>query len=228
MLESTVELGAPTKVASVSVKAGFWKTEELWKANNQITGLDVITDDGRVLHATPPATMDAVEVAIGGAPVKRLDFKITKVKKGRMNDSCITGITLTTAPAAQLVLGADPELVAAIPRIERALSGCDEKELAAAIGFPFGYEPADDDEGKRAKPVEHRSAADLAKACKKRPDAVPKGGLPGINVFENKGMTYLHSANCGASPCYQWGFQKREGGWRLVWVGEGADNPYRK
>lgn len=145
-----------------------------------------------------------------------------------MNDSCITGITLTTAPAAQLVLGADPELVAAIPRIERALSGCDEKELAAAIGFPFGYEPADDDEGKRAKPVEHRSAADLAKACKKRPDAVPKGGLPGINVFENKGMTYLHSANCGASPCYQWGFQKREGGWRLVWVGEGADNPYRK
>jgi hypothetical protein len=43
----TVTFERPTKIQTMTIKAGVWKTQKLFDANNIITGLEVITNDGR-------------------------------------------------------------------------------------------------------------------------------------------------------------------------------------
>src|SRR5262249_1526543 len=123
----TIALAAPTKIAEVVLRAGFWKTEKLFRANNIVTGIELRTDDGRKKSVALPAKPEAVTVALGGAAVRQLTVSIAKVKKGKMNDSCLSGVEIHTDPESVIVLGMDPALAAAIPRAERALATCDAK-----------------------------------------------------------------------------------------------------
>jgi hypothetical protein len=161
--------GAPTKLDAIEMSAGVWKTDALFRANNLVTAIDVTTDDGRKLAFAFPEERKAVEVKLGGAPVKQLRFAIAKVKKGKMNDSCISGVKLTFPGDTQLLVGADraPPLTAAIEGVRQALSDCDETALRTRLKFPFTNKPPNSD-NEKPKYKTYANVKDLVKACKKR------------------------------------------------------------
>src|SRR5215510_14452028 len=64
-----IEFGKPTRVDKVTIGGGVWKSPALFKANNIVTGVDVITDDGRTQSVALPETMDEATASIGGAPI---------------------------------------------------------------------------------------------------------------------------------------------------------------
>jgi hypothetical protein len=217
----TIELAAPTVVETVAIEAGFWKKEELFRANNRVTGIDVITDDGRTKSVTFGDEMEEQKVDLGGAPVRTITLKLTKVKKGKMNDSCISQVTLKTKPETSIVYGMDPALVQSIVGLQRGLAHCDAAELGAVVAFPLSWISADSSE-QGEKPRKFKSAAALAKACKDdEPNTRPRTS-PGFNRRVKKGVTYLYDAGCGAD-CMEWGFRQTD--WKLVWVGPLWDEP---
>ncbi len=175
-----VTLASPTKLDSVTIEAGVWRSEfengvrkwkdgELFRANNIITGLDLITDDGKVRSISVPEERKPVEVALGGGPIKQLTLKITKVVRGKMNDSCISGLELHPASPVAIVLGVDATALAALAptfaKLHDAIETCSEPELRAHVKFPFSYGMTrGNDKGLGYK--KSRDAAALVKACK--------------------------------------------------------------
>ena len=176
----TIKLARPMVIPKVTIKAGVWMTQALFDANNQVTGLEIVTDDGRKLPVTASDKRTEVEVAVGGAPVSSVVVRITSVKKGKMNDSCISEITFGDDPIA---VGFDANAVATFPAVTRELwatlfnpaegaTQCDAKVLAKYVDFPFSYVELENtlahDEAKRF--VKHRhtlpTAAAWEKACK--------------------------------------------------------------
>src|SRR5262249_60682590 len=99
------------------------------------------TDDGRKKAVSLPAKPEPVTVALGGGPVSQLTVAIAKVKKGRMNDSCLSNVEVHTSPESVVVLGMDPALAAAIPLTQRARPSCDAKKLGEVVAFPFAWAP---------------------------------------------------------------------------------------
>src|SRR5262249_7608343 len=187
----------PTKIKEVVLRPGFWKTEKLFRANNIVPGVELRTDDGRKKAVSLPAKPEPVTVALGGGPVSQLTVAIAKVKKGKMNDSCLSGVEVHTAPESVLVLGMDPALAAAIPRAERALASCDAKALAGVVAFPFAWAPLYDEDGDKENEGRHRvtyaTAAAMAKACKDEEDrrATPHGQVPGVDATPRGDVLYL-------------------------------------
>ena len=94
----TLAFAAPTKIKEVVLRAGFWKTEKLFRANNIVTGVELRTDDGRKKSVALPAKLEVVTVALGGAAVRELTVSIARVKKGKMNDSCLSNVEVHTDP----------------------------------------------------------------------------------------------------------------------------------
>ena len=98
-------------------------SDALFHANNIPTAVDVVTDDGRKQRVALPGTIERVEVPLGGAPIKQLVITFASVKKGRMNDTCISGVRLHSA--TPLLVGINPAdadaLMPALAEIHRAL-----------------------------------------------------------------------------------------------------------
>jgi len=164
-----VTLAAPTTIASLSLHAGVWKSMELFQANNIITGVDVVTDDGRVVHVVLPEELREVDVALGGGPVKQLTIKLTKVKKGRMNDSCISGVQLHATPETSLVVGDAASLAALRPsfaKIRQAIADCDAAALRTLAMFPMSYSDTAGAKEDTMRVIKYKDASALIKACK--------------------------------------------------------------
>jgi hypothetical protein len=164
-----VTLAAPTTIASLSLHAGVWKSTELFHANNIITGVDVVTDGGRVVHVVLPEELKEVDVALGGAPIKQLAIKLTKVKKGRMNDSCISGVQLHAAPEISLVVGDAASLAALRPgfaKIRQAIAECDATALRTHVMFPMSYSDTAGPKEDTMRVIKYKDARALLKACK--------------------------------------------------------------
>ena len=142
----TITLAEPTQVDEVQVAAGVWRSDKLFAANNKITALEVIAD-GKPQTVKPRKKDDWASAPIR-AKVTTIAVKVTAVKKGKMNDSCISGINLmrggeTLAP----MIGFDPRPLTALPgalsAIQDALSAPDKKGLEPLVEFPFSNHPAD-------------------------------------------------------------------------------------
>jgi len=138
----TIELAVPTTVDTIAIKPGVWMTPKLFAANNRITGLEVTTDDGRTLTAALGGEREEVVLKLGGAPVSKLVVKIASVKKGKMNDSCITHITLNDE--APVAVGFDKAAASAFSgAIEEAVPAiwdtCDPVKLRAYYDVPFRF-----------------------------------------------------------------------------------------
>jgi hypothetical protein len=159
-----IKLATPAKIDSIKLAVGVWKTDALFHANNLVTGVDVIAD-GRKQSVTFPEDRQELEVAIGGAPVTELRLQIAKVKKGRMNDSCISSVKLDLANPSLILIGADRAQGAAfqptVEAIAHALADCDEALLSKYARFPLAYEDT-----VRHK-VKYADAKAAAKGCKK-------------------------------------------------------------
>jgi len=136
-----LKLSAPTKLDSLVIRAGVWRSPELFRANNRITELDIVTDDGRVKKVALREEREDLEVSLGRAPVSELRFEIAKVAKGRMNDTCISGIDLHPAGGGAIVLGADATAASALEptfaKAWHAFDTCDEVGLRAVVKLPF-------------------------------------------------------------------------------------------
>ena len=145
----TITLAEPTAIDRVRIAAGVWRTDRLFAANNRITAMTVLVD-GKP-QVVKPAGKRWSEIKIVGK-VSTLSFQIDRVKKGRMNDSCIAGIDLMRGGRRLApVIGVDARAAAALqPMVEstqRALAASDRAGLRALIAFPFGNYNADMDMG---------------------------------------------------------------------------------
>jgi hypothetical protein len=165
----TVTLAEPTQIDGVRVAAGVWRTDKLFAANNQVTALEVIADGkSRTLKASGKDEWAELKI---GAKVTTLVFKLAAVTKGRMNDSCISGIQLVQGGVAvSPVIGVDRAALAALrPTIQAivgALEAPGKKGLEPYLVFPFSNLSVSTFAMVEEKPTKLASWAALVAACK--------------------------------------------------------------
>lgn len=205
-----IKFGAPTKIESLTIRAGVWRSPELFQANNRITELDVIADAGASKKVTLREQREDIEVKLGRAPVTELRFQIAAVAKGKLNDTCISGIDVKTAPASTLVRGVDAAAVAALPaafaQTFAAITNCTDKDLAAHLQFPFGSAEAG---GRHSK--KYRDAKAVKKACKDRAFSSFDHSIGTMRaVGENAGRVLL------ANDTLEWHFVLVGKDWKLA------------
>lgn len=136
----TISFASPTRLDEIQIAAGVWRSQQLFSSNNRITSLDIVVD-GKTTKVQPAATRKWLTVPIGAA-VSTIAVKIGAVTKGKMNDSCISGISLVrnTGDYAT-VIGIDAAAVAELPRVlaklQSTFGAADGAGLAALVDFPF-------------------------------------------------------------------------------------------
>jgi hypothetical protein len=191
----------PVKIDSLTLRAGVWRSSELFHANNRITALDVVTDNG-VKKVTLREEREDVDVAIGGAAVTKLELRIASVAKGKLNDTCISGVELHTSPESSIVLvdAAAPTLAPAFAKVWRAFGDCNEPALRAQLVFPFRY-----GDTKR-----YADAKAVRKACK---DLAFTSFMQSQSLhvkFEAPGKVRIEA------DTLEWHFALDHGTWKLV------------
>ena len=136
----TLRLAAPTRVESITLRAGAWQSPELFRTHNRITELRVVTDDGKDQTVKLREEREDVEVKIGRT-VGEIRLEIAAVAKGKINDTCISGVDFHTDPSATAVPGLDKDaqdsLGPAFTKVWNALATCDVKGLVTQLKWPF-------------------------------------------------------------------------------------------
>jgi hypothetical protein len=144
----TVTLTQPTRVDALGIAAGVWKSEKLFARNNLPTRLEVSIDGGAPQTVAIPSTRKRASVTLGGKPVRSIAIKIVAVKKGAINDTCLSSLTLLHDNVRMAPLfGLAPAAAAALPDgIQRVVAavGANKLDALAAVGeFPLTVETAD-------------------------------------------------------------------------------------
>jgi hypothetical protein len=214
----TITFVKPTVIGDLSIKPGVWMTEKLFKTNNIITGLEVVTNDGRKLTATPKPTREDVELTLGGAAITSLTVRITSVQKGKMNDSCISEIHLDQTP----VLGFDRPAVDAYATVARELPkgawrGCDAQVMTkyAVFPLPHVHEIQLGSGNTDRKSYKHKTAAAFAKWCATNENgAVHDAKINAADVVSTPGWLGIHLLSDDWASTY-W-LQWRKAQWRLI------------
>ncbi len=134
-----LRLAEPMHVTSLRLRAGVWRSPELFRVYNRITELDVVTDSGLRKKVVVREERENIDIAIGREPVRELRLEIAAVAKGKTNDTCISGIDIRTDPASAVVLAEAPtaSLADAFGKVWKAFASCDDKAFGAQLQFPF-------------------------------------------------------------------------------------------
>ncbi len=209
-----IKLAVPTRIESVTIRAGVWRSPELFRANNRITELDISSDDGRTKKVSLREEREDLEVELWRDEVKELRFQIAAVAKGKANDTCISGLDLHAAGKSQIVLVPDasaaPPLAPAFQQAFRALASCAEAGLRAQLKFPFAYRQADTSARRFA------DAKAARKACTAGTfHAFVDAGAPTRAVSPAPGKVTL------TADVFDWQLVLEGGAWRLASL---ADN----
>lgn len=184
----TLTLAAPTRVDEMKIAAGVWLNQKLFDANNRITALSVSFDGGPAIKVSPSAKREWSTVKVG-KPITTIKLTIDGVTKGKMNDSCISGVELSVGDdTPNIARGLDAAAMAALPAfyaaLEKALADPARAGLDKLLAFPFTYESSDWFlDGSNRKPQKIANAKALATACKKKAPACP--GLPNTGGRED-------------------------------------------
>lgn len=180
----TIAFARPEHLDSIELAGGVWLTEKLFGANNQITSVEVSVD-GKPSTVSLKAERAWVNVKIG-RPVSTLAIKIASVKKGKMNDSCISGVRLhrggglEVAREAELPADAVAALPAGLAKIQAALLDPSYQSLQNVLAFPFTY-----DYSGGPKKAKYGSWKALEAVCKKsRGDGGTESKCPSATFFE--------------------------------------------
>ena len=136
----TITFASPTRLDQISIAAGVWRSEQLFASNNHITALDVIVD-GKATTVHPATTRQWLDVQIG-REVSTISIKLGAVTKGKMNDSCLSGVSLIRRTGDYAtVIGVDAHAVAELPRaiakLEQTLGTTDRAGLDKLVDYPF-------------------------------------------------------------------------------------------
>lgn len=183
----TVNFAKPTKLDTLQIAAGVWKTPKLFSGNNRITKLAISFDGGEPTNVIPSAKREWLAVKVG-KEVSSIAIKIAAVKKGKANDSCISGLDFLVGDDSINVLhGIDAAAATALPNAYKAMFAAltDEKRsgLEGVLAFPFSYSPPKAFfEPKLTKQFTHKSWATLEIACRKKSLGCP--GEPNIRAEE--------------------------------------------
>ncbi|MGE0551499.1 MAG: hypothetical protein AB7R00_30870 [Kofleriaceae bacterium] len=164
----TLTLASPIKLDRIEVAAGVWLTDKLFKANNRPSLLEVSFDGGKPVRVPLPGLMDWETVKVGKA-VSSITIKIAGVAKGRMNDSCISGVTLWANDEQVGVLrGIDPSAAAALPKALIAIYDAigDAKKLEPFLAYPFSVEDSSMWGFGDAPPTVHKTFKSVETACR--------------------------------------------------------------
>lgn len=228
----TIALAAPQLLESISIAPGVWLSEKLFKANNQITSLEV-TLDGKPTTVAANAERKWVRVKVGRT-VSTIAIKIAAVQKGKMNDSCISGVQLDAGWGAELVSAESlsSDAAAALPRdlakIQAALVDPSYASLQNVLAFPFTY-----DYSGGPKKAKYGSWKALEAVCKKsRGDGGTESKCPSATFFEeprtsDAGKLTIQTIKTGelaidfppvGRMINTWRVKWRDGAWRLAAV----------
>jgi hypothetical protein len=204
-----IKLATPAKIDSLTLAVGVWKTDALFHANNIVTGVDVIAD-GRTQSVAFPEDRTQVEVTLGGAPVSELRLQIAKVKKGRMNDSCIDSVKLNMASPSLILIGADRAQGAGfaptVKAIAQAITDCDESLLRQHVRFPLAYEDT----------VPHKNRYANAKAAAKACKSGTFSSVAGLELDIAKVVTDTPGTIELRADVFAWKLVLDGGQWKLV------------
>ncbi len=222
----TINFLSPTKIQTLQIGAGVWLTEKLFKANNQITSLAVSLDGGAAKKVKPSAEREYVEVPVGKA-VSSIKITIDAVKKGTMNDSCISAVRLGGADGdLDIVRGLDAKAVAALPAayeaVGKAIDDPKRAGLEKLVQFPFTYESSDWFFEGNQKPVKHKNWASIAAACKAKKPGCPSGPNTGgrddgasVETIGNQGAVIITFPS-RREVADQWRFVWTQQQWKLT------------
>jgi hypothetical protein len=175
----TITLAAATRIDAIKIAAGVWKSAKLFAANNQITALEV-TLDGKTTRVVPAAARTWLEVPIG-RPVTTLAIKIAEVKKGKMNDSCLSGIELVQGGEAMSPLtgldsaAAATDLPRALAALQAALTAPGRPGLDKLLEFPFVVHDASGFFSGAPGPITHAGWKAVDAACRAADKASDRG-----------------------------------------------------
>lgn len=217
----TIEFVLPTQIDDVVIKAGVWMTQKLFDANNQITELEISTNDGRKVIAKPTPKREEVKVKLGGAPVTKLVVKIAAVKKGKMNDSCITDIDFNAEASTPFMIGFDKTAAAAFSTAfkeatDAIWNSCDRTKLEKYMAFPFDYVLVENTHSSieryrfKKHPQRFDTADELSKWCKN----TGVSGSPMELAMGKPGQIVMtfHTAEATQRMHFTW----RKGQWRVT------------
>lgn len=158
----TITFASPTRLDEIGIAAGVWRSAQLFTSNNRITSLDVIVD-GKATTVHPATTREWLDVPIG-REVSTISIKLGAVTKGKMNDSCLSGISLTRKTGDYAtVIGVDAPAVAELPRaiakLEQTLGAGDLIGLDKLVDYPFTLYKAKHSSLKSLEAACHRQEA---------------------------------------------------------------------
>jgi hypothetical protein len=175
--ESLELAGDDLSFTTITIAAGFWKSEALWAKNNRPTKLTITVtghdDQERTFDLDVPSDMEEAELNPGEL-VDAQDIKIAfaAVDKGKVNDTCISDVMIskgdTTLRPAMINLGADQDFQTMLAALSDGLTNCTGDAINTYVHFPLSYKSLGDPSGM-AKPVKKKwkKAKDLLKSCKK-------------------------------------------------------------
>jgi hypothetical protein len=215
----TVTFAQPTRIDSIDVLPGVQKSDALFAANNFPTALRLTTTDGRsVSVSTQPTRAVSTEIPVGGAAVSGFTVSIVSVKKGRMNDTCISRISLDVdRHGLEPLLGLDQAALDALPLSARALSDainrCDAAALAGAIDLPLRAVISSPAPGGQHT-FRTRALATVKEVCKLKP-ALSSPGDPWMAVSAGPGKVTYEITNAGGE---RYTLAWRGGAWHLAAV----------
>jgi len=166
----TIEFASPTQVDAIKVAAGVWKTARLFESNNRIASLDV-TIDGKMATVKPPLTRTWIELPVRRS-ISTISLTIAGVTKGKMNDSCISGVAFVrNGESLAVVRGMDAAALDDLPRavvaIQQALQPPRRVGLEKLLDFPFALREMASAEVGQADPLEYASWKALDAACQR-------------------------------------------------------------
>jgi hypothetical protein len=166
----TIEFASPTQVDAIKVATGVWKTARLFEANNRISSLDVAID-GKTATVKPPLTRTWIELPVRRS-ISTIDLTIAGVTKGKMDDSCISGVAFVrNGESLAVVRGMDAaaldDLTGAVVAIQQALQPPRRVGLEKLLDFPFALREMASAEVGQADPLEYASWKALDAACQR-------------------------------------------------------------
>lgn len=229
----------PTKLDKLRIGAGDWASSKAFNKRNRVLEVEVTIDGTRkVKGALPKVDKDAldgdfseesdglpwIDIALGGSAVKSIAVTLTKVKPGKLNDSCVTALHFMRGetkllPLLEVPPAALTSLPAAITTVQDAIIGSEPALMQKVFEFPFTHEYTDDErmcafKGKCPSTVIKDAAA------------AAKAGLP--ELPGNANPLYLHpdgpgvvriNVPTGVEVIKTWHMTWKNGAWKLSGVG---------
>lgn len=234
----TIVLASPTKVDKIQIAGGVWLTEKLFKGNNYVKSVAISFDGAAAKKVALPNERAWVDVKVGKA-ISKIEIKLDAVTKGKMNDSCISGITLHKGDDQLSILrGLDPAAAAALQKgiiaIYDALA--QPKKLEPLLWFPLSVEDSSMWGFGNAPVFTHKNFKSVEAACRSErtiktgwPEGTPRTCPHGPNTRDDYGPRVSGSGTnvqvtfpSGREIADAWDLVWQGGVWKLTSVGFGA------